>query len=251
MGKRSSFYRFAGLCRQSNGKGHMLRRGTDHRIIMTLRTIALLMIAALVASCCGCITLEKDDDAGTVPDVTEPPWSGSPAPSWEDEEDSPGPGPAHTPSTSPNGNVVVPVDPVPVQSGEPLPEVNPCGVPTIPLSRIDARKTIVEKTTVFEGEYSLVYSARGLQVDVVDVPFIITFSVTPKHSEPGAYSRLVVTVRDPETLRLIADEGYNSIYGSERTKSIKLYQPGRYIVTLDGHFVDVKVKMQTEQARAP
>lgn len=75
--------------------------------------------------------------------------------------------------------------------------------------------------------------------------------MTPKHSEPGAYSRLVVTVRDPETLRLIADEGYNSIYGGERTKSIKLYQPGRYIVTLDGHFVDVKVKMQTEGARAP
>lgn len=194
------------------------------------------MIAALVVSCCGCITLEKDVDVGTVPDVTELPWSGSPAP---------------TPAPSPNRNVVVPVDPVPVQPGELLPEVNPCGVPTVTLSRIDAKKAIIEKTTVFEEEYSLVYSARGLLVDVIDVPFIITFSVTPRHSEPGAYSRLIVTVRDPETLRLIADEGYNSIYGSEQMKSIKLYQPGRYIVTLDGHFVDVKVEMQTERATVP
>ena len=78
--------------------------------------------------------------------------------------------------------------------------------------------------------------------------FIITFAVTPRNPEPGAYSRLVVTVRDPETLRLVADEGYNGIYGSAREKSIKLYSPGRYIVTLDGRFVDVTVKMATEQA---
>jgi len=116
---------------------------------------------------------------------------------------------------------------------------------------MDVAKPLVETTTIFEGQYSLIYSARGLQVDVVDVPFIITFSVAPRVREPGAYSRLVVTVRDPETLRLIADEGYNGIYGSAREKSIMLYSPGRYIVTLDGRFVDVTVTMGTEKVSAP
>ncbi|MCC7555531.1 MAG: hypothetical protein KO254_05325 [Methanoculleus marisnigri] len=80
--------------------------------------------------------------------------------------------------------------------------------------------------------------------------FVITFSVTPRHREPGVYSRLVVTVRDPETLRLIADEGYNGIYGSAREKSIIIYRPGRYIVTLDGHFIDVTVTMSAEKTNA-
>ena len=103
----------------------------------------------------------------------------------------------------------------------------------------------------FRDRYTLFHSARGLQVDVVDVPFIITFSATPRHPEPDANSRLVVTVRDPETLRLIADEGYHGSFGSARVKSFKLYRPGRYSVTLDGRFVDVKVTMGTEKVNVP
>ncbi|WP_292366325.1 hypothetical protein [Methanoculleus sp. UBA208] len=150
-----------------------------------------------------------------------------------------------------NLNLVVPVDPVPVQPGEHLPDPNPCNVSSLPMTRVDVAKPLVETTTFFEEQYSLVYSARGLQVDVVDVPFVINFTVAPRVREPGAYSRLVVTVRDAESLRLIADEGYNGIYGSAREKSIKLYSPGRYIVTLDGRFVDVRVMMGTEKVNAP
>ncbi|WP_054847437.1 hypothetical protein [Methanoculleus chikugoensis] len=157
------------------------------------------------------------------------------------------------PSVTQNLNVVVPVDPVPVQPGEHLPDPNPCNVtPVPPLTRMDGAKPVAEKTKVFEEQYTLYHSARGLQVDVVDVPFIITFSATPpRHPEPDANSRLVVTVRDPETLRLIADEGYHGIYGSAREKSIMLYRAGRYIVTLDGRFVDVKVTMGTEKVNVP
>lgn len=200
-------------------------------------------MAVLAAACCGCIALEKDDESGLIPFGTvDQPWSGSSEPPWEDRP---------VPSVTQNLNVVIPADPVPVQPGEHLPDPNPYNVSSVPLTRVDIAKPLVETTTVFEERYSLVYSARGLQVDVVDVPFVITFSVTPGHPEPGAYSRLVVTVRDLETLRLIADEGYNGIYGSAREKSITLYSPGRYIVTLDGHFVDVTVRMSTEKVNAP
>ena len=146
---------------------------------------------------------------------------------------------------------MIPVDPVPVQPGEYLPNPNPANVTPIPLTRMDVVKSLVETTTVFEDHYTLYHSAPGLQVDVVDVPFIITFSATPRHSDPGAYSRLAVTVRDLETLRLIADEGYNGIYGSGREKSITLYRAGRYIVTLDGWFGDVRVTMGTEMINVP
>jgi hypothetical protein len=240
MGKRSLPCRHAGLYRRNDGKGRVPRRGGDFRSAPT-RTAALILIVVLVAACSGCIALEKDDEP--IPSgAVDQPWSGSLEPAGENHP---------APSVTQNLNLVVPVDPVPVQPGEHLPDPNPCNVSSLPMTRVDVAKPLVETTTVFEEQYSLVYSARGLQVDVVDVPFIITFSATPRHPEPDANSRLVVTVRDPKTLRLIADEGYHGIYGSAREKSIKLYSPGRYIVTLDGRFVDVKVTMGTEKVNVP
>ncbi|WP_305066364.1 hypothetical protein [Methanoculleus sp.] len=218
----------------------MPRRGGDCHSAPA-RTAAILLIVVLVAACSGCIALEKDDEPIPSGNVDQP-WSGSLEPAGANHPVA---------SVTQNLNLVVPVDPVPVQPGEHLPDPNPCNVSSLPMTRVDVAKPLVETTTFFEEQYSLVYSARGLQVDVVDVPFVINFTVAPRVREPGAYSRLVVTVRDAESLRLIADEGYNGIYGSAREKSIKLYSPGRYIVTLDGRFVDVRVMMGTEKVNAP
>ena len=238
MNRKSPSRRHAGLYRRSDGKRYVPPRGGDYSSV-PVQNAALLLVALLLVACSGCIALEKDDDPGTV----EPPWSGAAQPPPGET--------APAPSATGNRNTVVPVDPVPVQPGEHLPDPNPCNVTPVPLTRMDGAKPVAEKTKVFEEQYTLYHSARGLQVDVVDVPFIITFSATPRHREPGAYSRLVVTVRDAETLRLIADEGYNGIYGSAREKSITLYRAGRYIVTLDGRFVDVKVTMGTEMMNVP
>ena len=235
----SSPGRHAGHFRRSNKRTHLPQRSTDNRGVMHVRTPALLLIALLLVACSGCIALEKDDG----PDTVEPPWSGAAQPPPGET--------APAPSSTGNRNTVVPVDPVPVQPGEHLPDPNPCNVTPVPLTRMDGAKPVAEKTKVFEEQYTLYHSARGLQVDVVDVPFIITFSATPRHPEPDANSRLVVTVRDPETLRLIADEGYHGIYGSAREKSITLYRAGRYIVTLDGRFGDVTVTMGTEMMNGP
>ena len=239
IGRISSPGRRVKQFRRSNKQTHMPQRSTDNRGAMRVRTPALLLIALLLVACSGCIALEKDDDPGTV----EPPWSGAAQPPPGEK--------APAPSSTGNRNTVVPVDPVPVQPGEHLPDPNPCNVTPVSLTRMDGAKPVAEKTKVFEEQYTLYHSARGLQVDVVDVPFIITFSATPRHPEPDANSRLVVTVRDSGTLRLIADEGYHGIYGSDREKSITLYRAGRYIVTLDGRFVDVKVTMGTETMNVP
>jgi len=225
--------------RRSKSELHPPRRSMDCRDVMHVRTPALLLIALLLVACSGCIALEKDDDPG----IDDPPWSGAVQPTPERT--------APAPSSTGNLNTVVPVDPVPVQPGEYLPNPNTANVTSIPMTRLETTTPVAETTKVFEDHYTLYHSARGLLVDVVDVPFIITFSATPKHPEPDANSRLVVTVRDAETLRLIADEGYHGIYGSDREKSITLYRAGRYIVTLDGRFVDVKVTMGTEKMNVP
>ena len=207
------------------------------------QTVFLLLLSVLVAMSSGCIALEKEVD----PDPVEYPWSVTP----QDPPDGMTSPPASMSFVSDSGNVVVPVDPVPVQPGELLPNPNPHNVTSVPLTRIDTTRPVAETTKVFEDHYTLYHSARGLQVDVVDVPFVITFTVTPRNPKPDLNSRLVVTVRDPETLRLVADDGYNGIYGNEPEKSIKLYRAGRYIVTLDGRFVDVTVRMRTEQTTVP
>ena len=171
-------------------------RGGDFRSA-PVRTPALLLVA-----CSGCIALEKDDDPG----IDDLPWSGAVQPTPERT--------APAPSATQSRSTVVPVDPVPVQPGELLPNPNPANVTPVPLTRIETTRPVAETTTVFEDHYTLYHSARGLQVDVVDVPFIITFSATPKHPEPDANSRLV------------ADEGYHGIYGSDREKSIRIYRAG-------------------------
>ena len=159
--RESPSCRHAGLYRRSDGKGHVPHRGGDYRSAPA-RTATLLLMAVLAAACCGCIALEKDDESSLLPFGTvDQPWSGSSEPPGENRPVA---------SVTQNLNVVVPVDPVPVQPGEHLPDPNPYNVSSVPLARVDVAKPLVETKTVFEERYLLIYSARGLQVDVVDVP---------------------------------------------------------------------------------
>ncbi|WP_214084094.1 hypothetical protein [Methanoculleus sp.] len=106
----------------------------------------------------------------------------------------------------------------------------------------------MNETTIFAGTYVLNHSAVGLKVNADAAPFFISFSVTPRYPDSVARSSLTVTVRDADTLELVVDDGYNGLYSSDTEKTILLYRPGAYIVTLDGRYVSVAVGMGTKIA---
>jgi hypothetical protein len=220
-----------------------------------LMVLALLIIAT--AGCTGCITIAKT--AGS----EEPDATPSPATTSRHTALPPPEVPPSLLTTSilsaEDGSIaetgytesVRPADPVPAQPGESLPKDNPCNVPSLAAGERPAKSTNkVNLTVVYSGTHVLNDSAVGLQVDATEAPFYISFDVTPNYPETVRRCTLAVSVREAETLRLVADEGYDGIYSSEPEKMIMLYSPGTYIVTLDGQYVTVAVAMGTAKTLA-
>lgn len=220
--------------------------------------VLVVLVMVFVAAGGGCLAVKKagendESDSSTAP-VQSDPGSGRPQaalpfmgfPGMVPH----GPGPAVTQASEPvYSDAVYLVDPVPAQQGEYLPRENPCNVSPIPMTRYPVEAgVLVNETAIFAGTYVLNHSAVGLKVNADAAPFFITFRVTPRSPDPVVRSSLTVTVRDAETLELVADEGYNGLYSSDTEKTILLYRPGPYVVTLDGRYVSVAVRMGTKVA---
>jgi hypothetical protein len=82
--------------------------------------------------------------------------------------------------------------------------------------------------------------AVGIRADIEKGPFIIEYSVDPTSATPaGCY--LAITVRDPDTLEVIAEGGYGRTYSVERSKQITIYNAGSYHITLVGSGLDLEL----------
>jgi hypothetical protein len=97
--------------------------------------------------------------------------------------------------------------------------------------------------TIFSKSYSMKYDkAEGIEVDVDKGPLVIDFSVAPERSGYTSYEcYLGVTVRDAESLEIVAEDGYGRVYGDGTRKSIVIYDEGRYHITLIGTHMNVNV----------
>jgi hypothetical protein len=97
---------------------------------------------------------------------------------------------------------------------------------------------------IFTGSYSLLYTDIGLMVDVARAPLVIEFTTWPRHEDPY-HCFLYVTVRDYETLDVVAEDGYGRIYSSDRTKRIVIREQGAYHINLYGNLLDVDLTVST------
>jgi hypothetical protein len=98
-------------------------------------------------------------------------------------------------------------------------------------------------TTFHDATYTLKYQSEALIADVVEAPLLITFTVTPGHTNPY-YCFFILTVRDANSGTVVGQEGYNRAFSSETTKKMAFTMPGRYHLTLHGAMVDVRLKLQ-------
>jgi hypothetical protein len=108
---------------------------------------------------------------------------------------------------------------------------------------------IINTSTIFEQTYVLRYNSVGFLVDVVKPPFVIAYTTTPTTSDPyylnnPYYCFMTITVRDPETMKIMTEEGYGRIYSTDTNKAITLYRSGTYHVTLYGNMVQVKIMVE-------
>jgi hypothetical protein len=110
----------------------------------------------------------------------------------------------------------------------------------------------INTTTIFDRTYVMKYNSEGFLVDVVKPPFSIEFTTTPTTTDPyflnnPHYCFLTITVRDPQTMKIVAEEGYGRIYGTEPQKVITIYRSGSYHFTLYGNMVQVDIAVKAGQ----
>ena len=144
--------------------------------------------------------------------------------------------PAASPPAFPEGSTVSPAAPFP--DPEPY-EISPRFVKNIAEYGEGGRPLV----TIYDATSTLSYQSEALLADVVKAPLLITFTVTPGHTNPN-YCYFILTIRDADTSTVVGQEGYARAFSSESTKKLAFTTPGRYHLTLHGAMVDVRLRLQ-------
>jgi uncharacterized surface protein with fasciclin (FAS1) repeats len=92
-------------------------------------------------------------------------------------------------------------------------------------------------TTVFRQTFMLEFSAHAIFAEIPWDRAMVEFSVKPRSPSP-LESYLEVTVRDPCTGRVLAQDGYGYKYSTATRKRIRLPGSGSYHITLYGKRIE-------------
>jgi hypothetical protein len=109
------------------------------------------------------------------------------------------------------------------------------------------RKTWQSHTPIFQTSFSPGYSSEGIKVDVRKGPLLVDYQVSPRNYDPRI-SFFVITIRELETNRIVAQDGYGEPFTSTTEKQIIVYGEGPYHINLYGNQVDVNVRVYTGDA---
>ena len=114
-------------------------------------------------------------------------------------------------------------------------------------------------TPEFTRTYTLRGESVGLLVNVIQAPLVISFDVNPMYDcmdnpdscrgdlrNPMTQPYFILTVRDNQTLEIVAEDGYGRIYSSQKTdREIKIFSTGQYHLTFTGNYLDVTLSITT------
>ncbi len=95
----------------------------------------------------------------------------------------------------------------------------------------------------FTETFSPCYTTTAILATDVSPPFVIEFRTDAESLDPYD-SLVVITVRDPATGKVIAENGYNGMYSSEETKRIIIRSGGTYHVNLYGFRATVQLALR-------
>jgi hypothetical protein len=207
--------------------------------------IMLVVVVILAISLCGCVEIGAKDDTGTaIQSGGTPPTPGNGGFSQPPEYSTPAQANPTVPmpvvTTGNSGGFVK--DAVPIPPPDALNFTEPRNYflndPPIRVSGYYPSQEIYRNT------YDLQYRNVGLLANVTRVPFIIDFHVDPASNNPNdCFFRL--TVRDNSTNKIIAENGYGSLYSNDVDKHMVIRAPGDYHLNLYGNRITVTISIRT------
>ena len=205
----------------------------------------LLMAAMILTSTllAGCVEIGETGDSGESGDQNifsgffspEPDTSLSP-----DQDFAPVPAapiPAALPVTSSPGSATY-TDPIPPGVATQR-DFRNLTSPAADLSRPFDYST----APFFTETFSPCYTNSGILATDVTPPFVIEFR-TDANSKNPYESLVIITVRDPVTGEIIAEDGYNGMYTSEEEKRIIIRSGGTYHVNVYGYGASVRLALR-------
>jgi hypothetical protein len=217
----------------------------------TVEWLALVLVIVVVLTACGCVEfLGADDGTENGVQVTTTPLK-SPSGSSTTPKATP---PAEIPPGMDEelwwelyGDqplVTVAITPPPdmesyVVSAEPIvdEETVPSGLVSQGMPANDG-SSLPFAYPIYQGYYFMRYDNAGLAASIAEAPLVIDYKVNALNDNPY-YAFLVITVRDADTLEVVAQEGYGRVYSVQEEKQIIIRAPGNYHINLYGNLVDV------------
>lgn len=238
--------------------------------------VVTLIVLTAFAMCGGCINkiMQNSGESGPTPGITlrETPAVKDTAASPAASRISPV---SQIPEITPVKSEVVQVV-APFMTPDPYPVIHATPINSTP----DADR--LNRNVEFEKSYHLTGGAEGLLVNVAEGPMYIVYVVSPQNDclndacrgtneKPLQRPYLRITVRDNRTHEIIAQDGYGYEYSSDtgqqkisRTSTtadgstetynspetpvpryIPIYQEGIFHITIEGAYLDTKVKILT------
>lgn len=101
--------------------------------------------------------------------------------------------------------------------------------------------------TIFHKSYDMDFQYEAVYAEVVKAPLIVDFAVSPESSSP-IRSFFMITVRDNETQKLLAQDGYYRTYSSNSPKRLYFSSPGKYHINMYGGFVNADLTLRAPNA---
>jgi hypothetical protein len=101
--------------------------------------------------------------------------------------------------------------------------------------------------TIFHQSYDMKYQYEAVYADVKQAPLIIDFAVSPESDSP-IRSFFLITVRDNETQKLLAQDGFFRTYSSNSPKRLYFSTPGQYHINMYGGFVKADLTLRAPEA---
>lgn len=224
----------------------------------TVRIMLLVFMVFLVVTTSGCIKLLQQSaggEKGTGADVSHLNVSDN-----------------GTRTASPTrAKSIPPTQPVPVITATPsslvmdaAPILTPDPYPLLHATRINQTNESNELSppAEFTRTYTLRGEAVGLLVNVTQAPLLISFDVNPMYDcldnpdscrgdlrNPMVQPYFTLTIRDNQTLEIVAEDGYGRVYSSQKTdREIKIFSTGQYHLTFTGNYLDVTLSITTGAA---
>lgn len=96
---------------------------------------------------------------------------------------------------------------------------------------------------IFQQSYTFNFQYEAAVATVIKPPLIIDFAVSPGSSSP-IRSFFLITIRNNETQRLLAQDGYFRTYSAQSPKRLIFSSPGTYHINMYGSFVSVSLTLR-------